>query len=85
MGGIGVLYHDGVDTPVDLEEAVRWYRRGARAGDAWSQFCLGRCNRDGEGVRRNLTRACQWLKKAADQGLTEAALELANLGDPVGD
>jgi len=67
--------------PVDLEEAVRWYRRGARAGDPWSQYCLGLCNRDGEGVRRNRSRARDWLEKAAAQGLTEAALALANLDD----
>src|SRR6476660_6605923 len=39
----------------------------AKAGDAESQFELGRRYDKGEGVRRDLAEAVKWYRKAAEQ------------------
>jgi TPR repeat protein len=40
----------------------------AQAGNAESQYCLGRAYDEGELIPRNLLEAISWYQKAADQG-----------------
>jgi len=48
----------------DAVEAVAWYERAARKGNAWGQRDLGRMLRDGNGVARDSIRAHAWLNLA---------------------
>ena len=53
-------------------EAVQWFRKAAEQGHADSQFQLGACYRDGDGVDRDYKEALRWFRKAADQGHARA-------------
>jgi hypothetical protein len=49
-------------------EAVRLYRRAARAGNAEAAFELGEAYQNGEGVDRDLDQAARWFNTAAQAG-----------------
>ena len=64
----------------DLEEAVRWYRRAAEAGDAGGCLHLAECLRDGVGVpERDGLEARRWMRRAAELGNVDAMVQLAEL------
>ena len=49
-------------------EAVKYFRLAAEAGYGPSQYSLGKCYENGEGVKQNLKQAAKWYHKAAIQG-----------------
>jgi hypothetical protein len=51
----------------------------AEQGDRYGEYRMGLRYRDGDGVPKDLDKAREWLQKAADQGDTDAATELAKL------
>lgn len=55
-----------------FEKAVVCYRKASELGNAKAQFNLGSCYMTGTGVKQNLPKAIEWLRKAADQGVTNA-------------
>ncbi len=48
----------------------------ADAGNAVSQYNLGLCYANGNGVEVDLDETVRWLRKAAEQGLPEAQFNL---------
>lgn len=64
-------------TPMDIEEAVVWWRKAAEAGDALSQEELASCYYDGKGGAPSQTEAAVWWRKAAEQGVSLAQFNLA--------
>ncbi len=48
----------------------------AEAGDVESEFQLGRCYANGEGVAKNQVEAVKWFRKAAEQNHTVAQFDL---------
>ena len=42
MADIGYMFETGTGVAKDATEAVNWYRRAARAGNAWAQAQLDR-------------------------------------------
>ena len=54
------------------------YRQSAQAGDAASQFSLGKCYESGKGVEQDFSEAIAWYRKAAEQGHADAQNALAN-------
>src|SRR5438552_814691 len=62
-------------TPEDTRELFL----KAQAGDAMSQYVLGRAYKLGQSVTRNDAEAVKWIRKAAGQNLALAELELANM------
>lgn len=74
---LGTLYQDGLIVRADPEEATRWYRRAAEAGDANGQNDYGQMLFSGKGVAQNRKEAARWFDKAARQGHAEARLRLA--------
>jgi tetratricopeptide (TPR) repeat protein len=77
---LGSLYEDGVVVTRDYEQAVHWYREGARQGYAGAQTNLGVMYALGRGVERSRDEAIRWLKLAADQGDLIATENLRTLG-----
>jgi TPR repeat protein len=57
-------------------EAVKWYRKAAKKGDATAQYILGLCYYNGDGVPQDYTEAAKWYRKAAEQGLAQAQFNL---------
>ena len=66
-------------TRKDYTEAVRWYKKAAEDGDAYSQFLLGFMYRRGQGVEKDLYEAMDWLKKAVKNGSEHAEKEVDTL------
>ena len=62
----------------DVEEAVKWLRKGAEQGHAESQQQLGHCYYDGKGVTQDYTEAVKWWSKAAEQGNGNAQFNLGS-------
>ena len=60
---LGRRYHDGIGTPRDYAEAVRWYRTAADQGSAeawqasWGSACIPQQGR----VQPSAQRASPWL------------------------
>ncbi len=58
-------------------QAVLEFVKKADQGDPAAQFQLGLCYAKGQGVEKDLARACMWYRKAAAQGYYEAQFGLA--------
>ena len=58
--------------------AIRWYRRGARRGNAECQYDLGFMNLLGEGAPKNWQAGISLFRQAAAQGQCEAIRALAD-------
>ena len=75
---LGNLYFNGDNLPQDYSKAVYWYTVGSNY--LWygkSKNRLGECYRDGLGVAKNYTKAVYWFRAAAEDGDTEAQLNLS--------
>jgi uncharacterized protein len=70
---MGMLYHNALGVERDSVEAMRWWRRGAEAGDADGQAMLGAALHLGSGVERDPIEAFVWLTRAANAGSRLAA------------
>lgn len=73
---IGNKYYYGIDTPQDLNTAVKYYAKAADLGNMYAQFCLGFCYCTGEGVSQNYDKAIELYKKSATQNYVEAEYSL---------
>lgn len=69
---LGQMEEDGQGGPVNLPQAVSWYRQAANAGHPGAQLNLGRMYRSGKGVEQDDVRAVQWYREAANKGLSIA-------------
>jgi TPR repeat protein len=50
------------------QEAFKWYSLAAERGNTRSMVRLAEAYRDGEGTEKNLTKATEWCKRAAEYG-----------------
>ena len=58
-------------------------QKSAEDGDAFAQYELGLSYTDGFGVEKDLTKAAEWLRKAAEQGVEGAQKALDEISaDP---
>ena len=74
---VAEMYFYGRGTDVDKEEAVRWYRLAAVAGEADAQASLGQCLFHGNGCAVNREEAAYWWRQAAEQGNLAGMNDLA--------
>ena len=56
----------------DYEKAAANFLIAAKAGDAYSQYSLGWCYENGQGVEQSAQEAVKWYHKAAAQGESKA-------------
>ena len=75
------MYNEGIGTPQNYPEAVRWYRKAAEQGYAPAQFNLGNAYYNGERVRQDKSEGISWIRKAARQGDSYAQSALTQLGE----
>jgi TPR repeat protein len=78
---MGLEYAVGQRVPLDLVQAIYWYRKAASHGYAPAQFNLGIAYHNGLGVARDEAVSVRWFRKAADQGKAEAAFLVARAFD----
>ena len=62
-----------------LRKTVEFQRKRADEGSATAQFDLGVRYVTGDGVKKDRDLALQWLRKAADQGHTQAIKKMEEL------
>jgi TPR repeat protein/outer membrane protein OmpA-like peptidoglycan-associated protein len=73
----GKMLERGEGTPVDLEEAARFYREAAVRGNPEAQNLLGLAYQAGRGLSSDDREAVRWFTAAAKQGSEEARFNLA--------
>ena len=79
MNNLGLMYQNGKGVEQSDTEAVKWYRKGAEAGNAYAMANLGYMYDWGNGVAQNAEEAKKWYKKAADGGNAWAKEQLSSL------
>ena len=79
MNQIGDLYYNGNGVDENYTEAVKWYRKGAEAGDNDAIANVGYMYCYGKGVEQNYEEAMKWSKKAADGGNAWAMNQIGDL------
>ena len=77
----GIPYNLNNNAIQDYQEAVKWYRKAAEAGDAYAQFKLGTCYYYGRGVNQDYAEAANWYRTAANQGDVDAEQGLGFMYD----
>ena len=73
---LGYCYTNGIGVPLDMEEAVKWYRMSAEQGNAEAQLNLGECYANGDGVLQDKEEAVKWYRMSGEQGNTLAQWRL---------
>jgi cell division septation protein DedD len=63
----------------ERERAIPWLRRAAERGDPRAQHLLGTAHFNGDIVERDWPRAYALMRRAADQGLPQAASSIAEM------
>ena len=77
---LGDWYHDGgKDFPPNFAEAVKWFRRAAKADSTHGQF-LAKMYLEGKGVPRDPSKAEKWYRRSAKQPYNQkTACDLASI------
>lgn len=65
---------DIYDKSEDDALAVEWYRKAAAQGDSGGEFGLGQMYAKGEGVKKDLGMALDYIRKAAEKNHLDAAI-----------
>jgi TPR repeat protein len=77
---VGWLYDHGRCVEQDSHEALKWYRKAAKLGDAVAMCNIARYYRDGSaGLSQNRRKALEWLKKAKEANPATVQGDLDNL------
>lgn len=84
IGAIALLFAFVCRAATGMGEASRsvppgWLRKAAEAGQAASQYEMGRRLAAGEGVQVDLQEAIRWFRRAAEQGFPRALVQVAIL------
>jgi TPR repeat protein len=72
----GYLYETGDGVEKDLGEALKWYDKGAKLGAPAALTAAARLYGQGAGGSNNIQKATLYMRRAAQAGSVNAALEL---------
>ena len=61
------IYEQGKGVPKDYAQAMQWYWKAAKQGNADGEQAVGRMYEKGEGVQQDSAEAKKWYDKAAAQ------------------
>lgn len=70
------MYADGVGVPKDDKQAVFWWRKAGKNGNAKAVYNMALMYSDGKGVAKDDLEAAYWYRKAAYYGYAEAQYNL---------
>ena len=73
---LGWMYYNGYGLSQDYDEAIKWWRKAANAGNAHAQANIGVMYASGRGVRKDEVEAVRWYRMAAEQGHSGAQKNL---------
>ncbi|MBU8933982.1 MAG: SEL1-like repeat protein [candidate division Zixibacteria bacterium] len=76
---LGYLLEIGAGVDADLQEALRWYEKAAKANYPRAQFILGYKHYHGWGYEKDYGKAIDWFTRAAKRGYGAAQHRLGNM------
>ena len=76
---LGTIFEFGQNVAKNLQQAVHYYKLSASQHHAVGSYNYARCLQHGLGVRPDSKSAMKFYKIAADDGISEAALELGKI------
>lgn len=79
MNFIGFRYYKGEGVPRDIDSALYWINRAAYQGDITAAANLGYLLSEASDIARNDTLALDWIAIAADGGVPQAQIALAEV------
>lgn len=74
-------YYYGIGTEEDEARAAHYFEIAYRMGSTYAPLYLGRCCLHGQGAERDVRKAVQYLREAAEDDIAEAMEELGYLYD----
>jgi TPR repeat protein len=81
MGNLGGMYAAGYGVTTNYDEAVKWFRKAADAGNARGIRGLAFMYENGYGVQKDVQQAVSLYRKAANLGDQHAKDALKRLGE----
>jgi len=78
-GFIGRMHMRGEGVEPNFDRAKSWFERGISHGDAQSQYCMGLLLMNGYGGQKNVAKATELFKAAAEQDWAPAQVEMGAL------
>ena len=76
---LGRIYASGLGVPVNIEEALKWYKQSVKYGDFDSMNNLGLMYYFGDGVKKDEDEGERLLKKASELGSQDATSILESI------
>jgi len=79
MYALGSMYAAGHGVPMDLKEALKWFRKAATYGRPDAQYKIGVMYDRGLGLKQNYRKALSWYGKAAKKGFGLAQYKIGQM------
>jgi len=79
MYALGSMYAAGHGVPMDLQEALKWFRKAATYGRPDAQYKIGVMYDRGLGLKQNYRKALHWYGKAAKNGFGLAQYKIGQM------
>ena len=78
---LGIMYHDGLGVTKDVKHAFELFYKCATTDDNYpaSQYYVGRCYVNGDGVEQDIDEGLKWLDRAEEDGNEEIRKLVANV------
>jgi TPR repeat protein len=76
---LAMMYDEGIGTPKNIDESIRFLKLAANNGVSSAQWSLGRKYHDGEHINQDYFQAFYWFKLAAENGNKAAQYNLGNM------
>lgn len=79
MSAHGSMYAAGHGVPMDLKEALRWFRKAASYERPDAQYKLGLMYNKGPGLTQDYRKALGWYGKSAKNGFGPAQYKIGQI------
>lgn len=79
MYALGSMYAAGHGVPMDLQEALKWFRKAATYGRPDAQYKIGVMYDRGLGLKQDYRKALNWYGKAAKNGFGLAQYKIGQM------
>ncbi len=79
MYALGSMYAAGHGVPMDLKEALKWFRKAATYGRPDAQYKIGVMYDRGLGLKQDYRKALHWYGKSAKSGFGLAQYKIGQM------
>ena len=74
----GACFNEGWGVDVDMEEALKWYKKAAAGNQKFSFNAIGNIYRTGSGIKADPKQAFEWFARGAEAKDPQAMLNYGN-------